>query len=164
MLVNHSIEPVFDSESRVLILGTMPSPQSRATGFYYGHPQNRFWKLLAELFGEQIPKDKEEKTEFLLRHHIALWDVLAQCEISGAQDATIKAPLANDLSVILENAPIRAIFCTGKTAAKWYDKLIYPKTGIPCIPLPSSSPANCAVSMDRMLQAYHRILQYTAEV
>lgn len=160
MLVNHSIEPVFDAESRVLILGTMPSPQSRAVGFYYGHPQNRFWKVLAMLFDEPVPIGTPERIAFLRRHHIALWDVLAQCEITGAQDATIKSPVANDISAILKAAPVRAIFATGKTAEKWYKKLILPQTGMPVVGLPSTSPANCAVSMERMLQEYSKILQY----
>ena len=103
----HSIEPVFDAESRVLILGTMPSPKSREVQFYYGHPQNRFWRVLAAVLGEEVPRSVPEKKAMLLRHRIALWDVLAECEITGASDSSIRNPVANDLSVILDHAPVQ---------------------------------------------------------
>ncbi len=160
MLVTHDLAPVFDTNSRVLILGTMPSPKSKASGFYYSHPQNRFWPVLGQVFGEEVPKDKEGRAAFALRHGIALWDVIAQCEITGAQDATIRQATANDLGIILRSAPIKAIFVTGKTAEKWYNKLLLPVTGIQAIPLPSSSPANCAVSTQRIVQAYSQILEF----
>lgn len=102
----HSIEPVFDAESRVLILGTMPSPKSWEVQFYYGHPQNRFWRVLAAVLGEEVPQSVPEKKAMLLRHQIALWDVLAECEITGASDSSIRNPVANDLSVILDHAPV----------------------------------------------------------
>ena len=160
MEIVHPIPPVFDADSRILILGTMPSPRSREVGFYYGHPQNRFWKVMAQLFEEPIPASTENRTAFLHRHHIALWDVLERCEIDGAQDSSIRNPVANDLTKILEAAPIGAIFATGKTAAKWYTRLIEPQTGMPVIPLPSTSPANCAVSLEALVQAYSVILPY----
>ena len=160
MEISHTIAPVFDKGSCVLILGTMPSPRSREVGFYYGHPQNRFWKVMAQLFEEPLPLSTEERIAFLHRHHIALWDVLQRCEITGAQDSSIRNPVANDLSVILQCAPIRAVFATGKTAAKWYTKLLLPQTGIPVITLPSTSPANCAVPFDKLVQEYRVIQQY----
>lgn len=160
MTVTHPLPPIYDAHSRVLILGTMPSPRSRAEGFYYAHPQNRFWRVLGQVLGRPFPPDNAGRIRLLLASGIALWDVLAQCQIDGAQDASIRAPVANDLSLILQAAPIRAIFTTGKTAEKWYQKLLLPQTGMPAILLPSSSPANCAVPMEKMVESYSRILDY----
>lgn len=156
----HSIEPVFDTESRVLILGTMPSPKSREVQFYYGHPQNRFWRVLAAVLGEEVPQSVPEKKTMLLRHRIALWDVLAECEITGASDSSIRNPVANDLSVILDHAPVQAVFTTGATAWKLYTRLQKPHTGIEAVRLPSTSPANCAVKMEALTEAYKAILPW----
>lgn len=156
----HSIEPVFDAESRVLILGTMPSPKSREVQFYYGHPQNRFWRVLAAVLGEEVPQSVPEKKAMLLRHRIALWDVLAECEITGASDSSIRNPVANDLSVILNHAPVQAVFTTGATAWKLYTRLQKPHTGIEAVRLPSTSPANCAVKMEALTEAYKAILPW----
>ena len=156
----HSIEPVFDTESRVLILGTMPSPKSREVQFYYGHPQNRFWRVLAAVLGEELPQSVPEKKAMLLRHRIALWDVLAECEITGASDSSIRNPVANDLSVILDHAPVQAVFTTGATAWKLYTRLQKPHTGIEAVRLPSTSPANCAVKMEALTEAYKAILPW----
>ena len=156
----HSIEPVFDTESRVLILGTMPSPKSREVQFYYGHPQNRFWRVLAAVLGEEVPQSVPEKEAMLLRHRIALWDVLAECEITGASDSSIRNPVANDLSVILDHAPVQAVFTTGATAWKLYTRLQKPHTGIEAVRLPSTSPANCAVKMEALTEAYKAILPW----
>ena len=156
----HSIEPVFDAESRVLILGTMPSPKSREVQFYYGHPQNRFWRVLARVGGEGVPLAVPEKKAMLLRHRIALWDVLAECEITGASDSSIRNPVANDLSVILDHAPVQAVFTTGATAWKLYTRLQKPHTGIEAVRLPSTSPANCAVKMEALTEAYKAILPW----
>lgn len=156
----HSIEPVFDTESRVLILGTMPSPKSREVQFYYGHPQNRFWRVLAAVLGEEVPQSVPEKKAMLLRHRIALWDVLAECEITGASDSSIRNPVANDLSVILGHAPVQAVFTTGATAWKLYTRLQKPHTGIEAVRLPSTSPANCAVKMEALTEAYKAILPW----
>ena len=153
----HSIEPVFDAESRVLILGTMPSPKSREVQFYYGHPQNRFWRVLAAVLGEEVPRSVPEKKAMLLRHRIALWDVLAECEITGASDSSIRNPVANDLSVVLDHAPVQAVFTTGATAWKLYTRLQKPHTGIEAVRLPSTSPANCAVKMEALTEAYKAI-------
>lgn len=156
----HSIEPVFDTESRVLILGTMPSPKSREVQFYYGHPQNRFWRVLAAVLGEEVPQSVPEKKAMLLRHRIALWDLLAECEITGASDSSIRNPVANDLSVILDHAPVQAVFTTGATAWKLYTRLQKPHTGIEAVRLPSTSPANCAVKMEALTEAYKAILPW----
>lgn len=140
--VQHSLDPVFDASSKILILGTMPSPVSREAGFYYSHPQNRFWQVLSAVFNEPLPYTVESKKAFVLSHGIALWDVLKSCEITGAEDSSIKHPVANDLSLVLTAAPIRSIFTTGEKAATLYRKLCRGKTGIDAEPLPSTSPAN----------------------
>ncbi|MBP5212329.1 MAG: DNA-deoxyinosine glycosylase [Pyramidobacter sp.] len=157
MLVVHPLEPIFNERSRALILGTMPSPKSREARFYYAHPQNRFWRVLAAVFDSPLAETNDERRAFVLSHRLALWDVLKSCEIAGASDASIKNAVANDLSVVLCRAPIRAIFCTGTRAAALYRRLIEPRTGIPAIALPSTSPANCAVSFERLCAAYGQI-------
>ena len=158
-MVLHELPPVYTKRSKVLILGSFPSPKSRETGFYYGHPQNRFWKVLAAVFGEETPKTIEEKKAFLAAHDIALWDVISSCEIVGAGDSTIRDARPNDFSVIFSAAKIRAVFTTGKTATKLYKKF----TGSDSIVLPSPSPANCAFSMDDMVKEYEKIKQILSE-
>ena len=145
MFVTHAFKPVYDGKSRVLILGTMPSPQSVRHGFYYSHPQNRFWPLLAALFNEELPRTPQEKASFALRHNIALWDVLANCEIKGASDATIREAVPNNFTRILAEAPIERIYATGKTACRLFQKLVAPVIGREAIYLPSTSPANKAL-------------------
>lgn len=156
-LVTHEFPPVYDSACRVLILGSIPSPKSREQQFYYGHPRNRFWPVLAAVFGETPPESIPEKRAFLLRRHIALWDVLAQCRIRGAEDGSIKDPKPNDLSLILKAADIQAIFTTGQKAGALYRKYCYPETGQLAISLPSTSPANCAVKLDELIRAYQAV-------
>lgn len=156
--VTHEIQPVFDSRSRVLLLGTMPSPASREQGFYYGHPQNRFWRVLAAIFNEPAPRTIEEKHDMLLRHHIALWDVLASCEIEGASDASIRDAQPNDLARIFDAADIRAVFATGTKAGELYRKLIEPTLGVPCTTLPSTSPANAKMKLADLVDAYGKAL------
>lgn len=156
--VVHTIEPVFNEHSRVLLLGTMPSPKSREVGFYYGHPQNRFWKVLAILFDEPIPETIEEKRDLCLRHNIALWDVLSSCTIKGASDASITDAQPNDLSQILQKAPIEALFTTGTKAGQLYHKLCEPSIKIPCTVLPSTSPANSRVSLSKLCEIYQEAL------
>lgn len=156
--ITHPLDPVFDEHSRVLILGTMPSPKSRETGFYYNHPQNRFWPVMARIFNEVQPVTNEEKRLFALSHHIALWDVLASCEIDGAKDVSIAQCIPNDLSLITSKAPLRSIFCTGAKAAELYDRYCKGQTGIDCVRLPSTSPANAAYSLERLTQAYQQIV------
>lgn len=156
--VLHPLDPVFDERSRVLVLGSMPSPASREAGFYYGHPQNRFWRVLARLFDEPVATTNERKRDQLLRHHIALWDVVASCTISGASDASIQDAVPNDLNAILQSSPIQAVFCTGSKAAQLYTRLCEPATGVPCVRLPSTSPANAAVKFDELVEAYREIV------
>lgn len=158
--VNHTFLPEYDEESRILILGTMPSPKSRELGFYYGHPRNRFWPVLVDILGEPLPQTNEEKRELLHRRHIALWDVLAGCEIQGADDNSIRNPRPNDMTVILSAAPIQAIFTTGAKASALYKKYCYPSCGVPSISLPSTSPANCRLSYDALKTSYESILPY----
>jgi len=159
-LVTHAFEPIYDSRSRWLILGTMPSPQSVRHGFYYSHPQNRFWPLLAALFHEPLPKTPQEKAALVLRHGIALWDVLASCEIAGASDASIRRAVPNDFGPILESAPIEQIFTTGKAAYNLFQKLVAPHLGREAIYLPSTSPANQALfPWDKLLATWRQALQ-----
>lgn len=159
----HPLDPVFDERSRVLVLGSMPSPKSREVGFYYGHPQNRFWRVLSELFDEPVADTNERRRDQLLRHHIALWDVLASCEIEGASDASISNAVPNDLSVILEHAPVEAVFCTGAKAAELYTRHIEPRTGIACTKLPSTSPANAGTGLRELVEAYGALLPHLHE-
>ena len=158
--VLHPLEPVADAGSRVLLLGTMPSPKSREAGFYYAHPQNRFWRVLAARWGEETPAGTQERLAFARRHHIALWDVLRACSIEGADDGSIRQPEINDLRRVLDRADIRAIFTTGTKAAALYRRYCLPVTGRPAIPLPSTSPANCRATLDELTQAYRAILAY----
>lgn len=157
--VYHVLPPVVDAESRILILGTMPSPKSREVGYYYGHPQNRFWRILAALFGEPLPEGTPERAAFLGRHHIALWDVLYSCRIEGASDASIREPVPNDLPLFLQEHPaIRGIYTTGTTAGKLYQKLCLPATGRPAVILPSPSAANASRSLPQLIECYRVIL------
>lgn len=152
--VEHAFAPVADERSRVLVLGTMPSPASRENGFYYSHPRNRFWPVLAALYGEEPPKTPQEKTSFALAHGIALWDVLRSCEIEGAADSSIRRPVANDVPALLERyGGITAVFTTGTTAARLY-RASFPGLTIPHTALPSTSPANCRASFGELLAAY----------
>lgn len=163
MTVIHTIEPVYDESSRVLILGSFPSVKSRERGFFYGHPQNRFWRTLAAVLDEAVPDTTEEKTAMLLRNHIALWDVISRCEISGSDDASIRNAEANDLSRILDTARIRRIFVNGKTAERLYKRLIEPETDVSAVLLPSTSPANARWTPDMLREAYSVILNYLGE-
>lgn len=150
----HPFPPVFDSASRVLILGTFPSVKSRESGFFYGHPQNRFWKVTAAVFGCAVPESEAEKRRFLLQNHIALWDVIDACTIENSADSTIKEVVANDLSPILQNSRVEQIFTNGKTAGALYDRHLLAKTAITAVCLPSTSPANAAWSLARLIAAW----------
>lgn len=155
----HPLAPVFDARSRVLILGTMPSPASRSVGFYYGHPRNRFWPTLAQVFGEPVPQTTAERRAFALHHRIALWDVLHSCEIVGASDGSIRNPEPNDVAALLRAAPIRTIATTGTTAARLYRKYLRAQTGMDAIALPSTSPANCRRGIEARLVAAYGVLR-----
>ena len=171
-IVVHEIEPVWNKESTVLILGTMPSPKSREVGFFYMHPQNRFWKVLPQVFGEQLQYGSnagtaavKERREFLLKNGIALWDVLKSCEIQGASDSSIKNAVPNDFTEILLQSKIKRIFCTGKKAFGLWQKycaaLYENRFDITVSCLPSTSPANAQYSMEKLLAEYKAILPYT---
>ena len=157
--VTHDFPPLYDAESRVLILGSIPSPKSREQHFYYGHPQNRFWRVMAAVLSESVPETIGEKRAMLLRHHIALWDSLAECDIYGASDTSIKNPVPNDIAALLKKTRIRSVFCTGATAHRYYEKYCYPETGMHAVKLPSTSPANCAVHLDKLIEAYRVIAE-----
>ena len=153
-MIKHNIKPIYDKNSQVLILGSFPSPKSRENGIFYGNPQNRFWKVLSKVFNEKIGVSAEEKREFCLKKHIALWDVVGECEIEGANDATIKNVKPNDIKIITNFAPIKAIFTTGTMATKLYrqyfdDKNIY---------LPSTSPTNFHYKIEDLIKKYAIVL------
>ncbi len=175
-IISHPIPPVWDSESRVLILGTMPSPKSREAGFFYMHPQNRFWSVMEEIFEEKFlqPNNSPERTaanterrDVLLRHHIAMWDVLASCEITGAADSSIKNAIPNNFSEILEGSQIHHIICTGKTALNLWQKncavLYEVRYNLTVHCLPSTSPANAQWNKEKLIKEYF-ILRNLIEV
>ena len=153
-MIVHPIQPLFDKNSKVLILGSFPSVKSREAQFFYGHPQNRFWAVVAAVYGYEKPITIEEKKLLIIENKLALWDVIAECEIEGSADSTIKNVRANDLSVILQNSAVERIYVNGKTAEKYYNKYTLPQTGIKAVCLPSTSPANAAWSFERLVEAW----------
>ena len=153
-LLRHPFPAIYAPDSRILILGSFPSVKSREQKFFYGHPQNRFWRIMAPLLGTDVTETTEEKRACLLAHRIALWDVIASCDIAGSSDASIRNAVPNDLSPILETASVRQIFTNGGTAHRLYRKYIYPLTGREDVVLPSSSPANAARSLDALIDAW----------
>lgn len=155
----HPIPPVYDRHSRVLILGSFPSVRSREEGFFYGHPQNRFWKVLTAVFSAPVPVSVPEKKAFLLSHGIALWDVIARCEITGSSDASVRNAEPTDLSVILQNASIRRVYCNGTLAYDLYRRYQLPVTGLEAVKLPSTSPANAAWTESRLREAWQVITE-----
>lgn len=156
--VEHEFPPVYDENSRVLILGTIPSPKSRERGFYYMHPQNRFWRMLCAVLGEEVPQDIPGRRELCLKHGVALWDVLSECSIDGASDSSIKDAVPNPLEVIFNSADIRAVFTTGKKAQALYERFF--PDGMKAVCLPSTSPANRTISEADMLEKYRVIAEY----
>ena len=156
-MIKHPIPPLYDENSRILILGSFPSVKSRETAFFYGHPQNRFWRVLAAVFDCDVPKTVEQKKKLVLDNGLALWDVIGECDVQGSADSTIKNAVPNDLSVILDNADIKMIFANGRTAAKYYNKYTKPITGIDIECLPSTSPANAAWSFERLAESWNKI-------
>lgn len=155
----HSIPPTYDENSRALVLGSLPSPRSREEGFNYGHPQNRFWSVMARLTGEPLPRTNDQKRALCLRHHVALWDVVAECDIAGASDASIRNAKPNPLRQITQSAPIDAIYCTGAKSYELYRRLCQEDVGMPAHRLPSTSPANAAWSLDALVEAYAVIFE-----
>lgn len=159
MRQKHPIPPLYDKDSEILILGSFPSVRSREANFFYGHPQNRFWKVLSGVYGEKIPETVEEKKALVLSHHLAMWDVISECDIIGSSDSSIRDAKANDISVILDNARIRRIIVNGKTAGKMYDRYLFPKTSVRACLLPSTSPANATWTIDRLIDAWKEGLE-----
>ena len=157
MVQEHTIAPVFDKDSRVLILGSFPSVRSREQKFFYGHKQNRFWRVMAQVLDCDVPEDIPQKRAMLLAHHIALWDVIASCEITGSSDASIRDVRPNDLSCVLSQADIRAVYTNGAKAYELYRKYIFPVNGIEAQLLPSTSPANAGYSLERLTEAWRVI-------
>ncbi|MBQ1489934.1 MAG: DNA-deoxyinosine glycosylase [Eubacterium sp.] len=155
----HPIPPTWDESSRVLILGSFPSVKSREMGYFYGHPQNRFWKVLARIFAEEVPMTVEERRAFLLRHHLAAWDVLASCRITGSSDSSIRDAVPNDILPILEGSQIRTICCNGKKSHQIYRKYMEPAVGREAVCLPSTSPANAAWSLERLTAAWGEVIR-----
>ena len=158
--VKHTIDPVFDDTSKILILGSFPSVKSREAEFFYGHPRNRFWAVLSSLFNEELPQSIEEKKSLLLRHHIAVWDVIDSCDIHGSSDSSIKNVIPADLRLITNHSSVTHIFTNGGTADKLYKQYCQPQTGIKSIRLPSTSPANAAWSVERLLDEWNVILNF----
>ena len=153
-MLTHPFPPLYNKDSRILILGSFPSVKSREQMFFYGHPQNRFWKVISSVFECDVPQTIEEKKQFLIKHRIALWDVIASCEITGSSDSSIKNVKVNDLSIILEEADIRQIFVNGRTAEKYFKKYTKAQIKRDAICLPSTSPANAAWSVNRLVEEW----------
>ncbi len=155
----HNFGPLFSSESKILILGSFPSVKSRQAQFFYGHPQNRFWNVLSAVLGSPAPQTVEEKRELILKNRLALWDVIGRCDIVGSSDSSIKNVVPNDIGALLKQTKIEKIFVNGKTAEKYYNKYLKAKLGITATVLPSTSPANAAYSLDRLISEWQIILK-----
>ncbi len=153
MKVTHELEPFFDKDSKILILGSIPSIKSRELGFYYMHPSNRFWQVLEKVFKEKII----DKKAFLMKHHIALWDVIKECDIKSSSDSSIKNVKTNDINELLKKTKINKIYTTGSKADSLYQKYIYPKTKIKNIALPSTSSANAKMKLETLVEEYSKI-------
>ncbi|MDD3214309.1 MAG: DNA-deoxyinosine glycosylase [Eubacteriales bacterium] len=156
--IAHPFAPVYNASSRVLVLGTFPSVKSRENAFYYGHPQNRFWRVLASLFGAPVPNTIPEKRALLLQNGIALWDVLASCDITGSADLSIRKPVPNDIAALLSSTSIHTVFCNGQTAGSLYHRWCEPLTTLPATILPSTSPANARWTLDMLSEAWKPLL------
>ena len=161
MNVIHNIPPIYNNSSKILILGSFPSVKSREKVFFYSHPQNRFWIIMERLFGVSF-ESIDDKKEFLLSQHIALWDVIASCSIKGSSDVSIAAAIPNDVNIILDSADIKHILCNGSKSFELYMKYIYPKAGIMPYKMPSTSPANASWSLDRLISSWKMVLDLLA--
>ena len=155
--LKHTFGPLYDRDSRLLILGSFPSVKSREAGFFYGHPQNRFWKVIAALTSSDVPTTIDEKKHLLHTSHIALWDTIWQCDIIGSSDSSIRNVIPTDLSQILKEADIRQIFCNGATSARLFKRYQEPVLGRSAIRLPSTSPANAACSIERLIREWEPV-------
>ena len=160
-IIKHPFGPLYDKNSKVLILGSFPSVKSRENNFFYGYPQNRFWKVVAGIFDYPVPASIEEKRKLILENRLALWDSIAECEITGSSDSSIRNAKPNDLSIILNSAKIEKIFTNGKKSHELYSKYIGPVTGMEDVCLPSTSPANAQWSVDRLIEAWSLIRSVT---
>ena len=156
----HPIPPLYDARSRILILGSFPSVKSREAAFFYGHPQNRFWRVLAAVLGEETPQTAAEKKSLLLRHGVALWDVIASCDIVGSSDASIRNVVPAHIERITDAAPIEVVVCNGGTAGRLYKRYLQDRTGLPAIVLPSTSPANAAWCLERLVERWHEAVDW----
>ena len=152
--IQHPFGPLYDEHSRILILGSFPSVKSREQNFFYGHPQNRFWKVIAALYGQETPQTIPEKKTLILSHGLALWDSIASCVITGSSDASIRDVRANDLRIILESSPIEKICCNGRKSHEMYRKYIRDQIGREALCLPSTSPANAQFSLEKLIAAW----------
>lgn len=157
--IAHPFAPVVDAGCHTLILGSFPSVKSRENAFYYGHPQNRFWRMLAAVYGEAVPGSIREKQALLLRHHLALWDVIAACEITGSSDASVRNAVPVEIARVTAVAPIRRVICNGALAAKLYRQHLQAVTGVAAVAAPSTSPANAAWSLDRLTLAWAALIR-----
>ncbi len=156
----HPFEALYNENSKVLILGSFPSVKSREVNFFYGHPRNRFWKVIPALFGEEEPLTIEKKKELILRRNLALWDSIHSCEITGSSDSSVKNVVPNDISKIIGNSKVSKVFCNGALSHKMYMKYIFPDTKIEAVKLPSTSPANAACSLDKLIEEWKIIKEY----
>lgn len=157
--LKHTFDPVYDAESSILILGSFPSVKSRENNFFYGHPQNRFWKVMANILEWEVPTTIEEKKNMLLSNHVAVWDVIARCSIQGSSDTSIKDVVVNDFSKILQNSKVERIYVNGGKAYELYHKYAEKVTGIKAIKLPSTSPANAAWSLERLTKMWKETIE-----
>lgn len=155
--IEHPFPPLYNRESRILILGSLPSVKSREQMFFYGHKQNRFWPMLARIFDENIPQTIEEKRQLALRHHIAMWDAIYSCDIIGSSDSSIKNVVPTDLKRIVDGSQVAQIFCNGKTSGNYYHKFQEKELGIKATVLPSTSPANAAWNMERLVKEWKAV-------
>lgn len=156
----HPLDPIYNCDSEILILGSIPSVKSREVGFYYGNPKNRFFKILSDIYDEEINNDIESKINFLHKHHIALWDVIHSCTITGSSDSSIKDVVVNDISLLIKNSKITKIYTTGKKAYHLYNKYLFKNIGIEAIYLPSSSPANQSIKYKDIINEYKKIISH----
>lgn len=157
--ITHPFPPLYDEHSEILILGSLPSVKSREQMFFYGHPQNRFWKVLSAVLGEAVPKTIEEKKRMLLKNHIALWDTIYSCDIIGSSDSSIRNVVPTDLRRIIAESAVSRIYCNGKTSGKYFEKYQQKTLGMEAQVLPSTSPANAAYSLDKLIQVWAEALQ-----
>lgn len=158
--IKRNFGPVYDEKSKILILGSFPSVKSREMAFFYGHPQNRFWKLLGRLLECEVPSEVQGRRELLLKNHIALWDTIEECDIIGSSDSSIRNVIPVDIMKVLETADIREIYCNGNTSYNLFMKYLYPICNREPVKLPSTSPANAAWTMDKLFEEWKQIYSF----